>query len=55
MAQRKTAIVAGVGPGLGWALTKRFNAAGMQVAMVARRAEKLNALLEDEPLENASV
>ena len=51
--QKQTAIVAGVGPGLGWALTKRFSAAGMQVAMAARNAEKLNALLQDGPLENA--
>jgi NAD(P)-dependent dehydrogenase (short-subunit alcohol dehydrogenase family) len=37
MTSRRTAIVVGVGPGLGWSLVKRFAAAGMAVAMVARR------------------
>ena len=50
MAAEQTAIVTGVGPGLGWALVKRFAAAGMQVAMAARNHEKLAALLESEPL-----
>ena len=53
MTQKQVAIVAGVGPGLGWALTKRFADAGMQVAMAARGTEKLNALLENQPIENA--
>lgn len=52
MAQKQqTAIVAGVGPGLGWALVKRFAAAGLQVAMAARTKDKLNALLDQEPIE----
>ena len=53
MAQKQTAIVVGVGPGLGWALVKRFAGAGMQVGMAARSTDKLNALLEEEPLEDA--
>ena len=52
MAQKQqTAIVAGVGPGLGWALVKRFAAAGLQVAMAARDKDKLDALLKQEPIE----
>jgi NAD(P)-dependent dehydrogenase (short-subunit alcohol dehydrogenase family) len=43
-------MVVGVGPGLGWALVKRFAAAGMRVAMGARNKEKLDALLKREPL-----
>lgn len=45
METRETAIVFGVGPGLGWALVKRFAAANMQVAAVARDGAKLNALI----------
>lgn len=33
---REVAVVVGVGPGLGWALVKRFAAAGMQVVAAAR-------------------
>lgn len=51
MAQQQTAIIVGVGPGLGWALVKRFVAAGLQVAMAARSKKKLEALLEQEPIE----
>jgi NAD(P)-dependent dehydrogenase (short-subunit alcohol dehydrogenase family) len=35
------AIVVGVGPGLGWALTERFAQAGMQVVAAARDPSKL--------------
>src|SRR5438477_3588166 len=45
MAQ-EVAVVVGVGPGLGWALVKRFAAAGMRVAAAARNAEKLRELIE---------
>ncbi|OYY72067.1 SDR family NAD(P)-dependent oxidoreductase [Sphingomonas sp. 28-63-12] len=45
MAERQTAIVFGVGPGLGWALVKRFAEEKMQVGAVARNAAKLNALI----------
>ena len=45
MSPPETAIVFGVGPGLGWALVKRFAADNMQVAAVARDEGKLNALL----------
>ncbi len=49
MEEREVAVVVGVGPGLGWALVRRFATAGMQVAMAARRKERLDALLESEP------
>ncbi len=42
------AIVVGVGPGLGWALTERFAQAGMQVVAAARDVSKLNALVGTE-------
>ena len=41
MAARETAIVFGVGPGLGWALAKRFATEKMQVGAVARDEAKL--------------
>ena len=44
MAQ-EIAVVVGVGPGLGWALAKRFAHADMRVAAVARNLEKLEALI----------
>jgi NAD(P)-dependent dehydrogenase (short-subunit alcohol dehydrogenase family) len=40
----KICMVAGVGPGTGTALTRRFAAAGYRVAMLARNAERLAAL-----------
>jgi NAD(P)-dependent dehydrogenase (short-subunit alcohol dehydrogenase family) len=51
MARARTAMVMGVGPGLGWSLVRRFAAAGMSVAMAARRADRLERLLAEEPLE----
>src|ERR1700690_2957176 len=48
MAARETAIVFGVGPGLGWALAKRFMTENMQVVAVARDEAKLNALIKSE-------
>jgi NAD(P)-dependent dehydrogenase (short-subunit alcohol dehydrogenase family) len=48
MTARETAIVFGVGPGLGWALAKRFMAETMRVGAVARDAAKLNSLIESE-------
>jgi NAD(P)-dependent dehydrogenase (short-subunit alcohol dehydrogenase family) len=46
MPSRETAIVFGVGPGLGWALARRFASADMQVAVVARDEAKLESLIE---------
>ena len=46
MPSRETAIVFGVGPGLGWALARRFATENMQVAAVARDEAKLNSLIE---------
>lgn len=48
MPSRETAIVCGVGPGLGWALARRFATENMQVAAVARDEAKLNSLIESE-------
>jgi NAD(P)-dependent dehydrogenase (short-subunit alcohol dehydrogenase family) len=45
MATRETAIVFGVGPGLGHALVQRFAAENLQVAAVARDEAKLTALI----------
>lgn len=42
------AIVVGVGPGLGWALAKRFALAGMRTVAVARNRQKLEALLAQQ-------
>jgi NAD(P)-dependent dehydrogenase (short-subunit alcohol dehydrogenase family) len=41
----ETALVVGVGPGLGWALAKRFAAENMHVGAVARDEAKLDALI----------
>lgn len=48
MPSRETAIVFGVGPGLGWALARRFATENMQVAAVARDEAKLNSLSKSE-------
>jgi NAD(P)-dependent dehydrogenase (short-subunit alcohol dehydrogenase family) len=38
----ETALIVGAGPGLGYALARRFARAGMSVAMAARNAERLD-------------
>ena len=48
MPMRETAVVFGVGPGLGWALARRFASDGMQVAAVARDGAKLAALIQSD-------
>ena len=53
MSDRPAAMVVGVGPGLGFALVKRFAKAGMAVAMAARAKEHLEQLLRKEPVEGA--
>jgi NAD(P)-dependent dehydrogenase (short-subunit alcohol dehydrogenase family) len=45
MPTSETAVIVGVGPGLGAALARCFAGAGMQVAAVARNAERIAALL----------
>ena len=47
MESSDTAVVVGVGPGLGAALVRCFAAAGMQVVAAARNAERASALLAD--------
>ncbi|MBV8854622.1 MAG: SDR family NAD(P)-dependent oxidoreductase [Sinobacteraceae bacterium] len=42
--RKKVAVVAGVGPGIGAALARRFATAGYAVAMLARKREALAAL-----------
>lgn len=39
--ERKTAVIIGVGPGIGMAVARRFGREGYEVALVARRAEAL--------------
>lgn len=43
----ETALIIGVGPGLGTALAKRFARAGLHVAIAARNRSRLEALLPD--------
>ena len=43
------AVVVGAGPGLGWALSRRFAQAGLQVIAAARDPAKLDALVRAEP------
>ena len=42
----ETALVVGVGPGLGYALARTLAAAGMQVALASRNAERLDTLVD---------
>jgi NAD(P)-dependent dehydrogenase (short-subunit alcohol dehydrogenase family) len=46
------AVVVGVGPGLGWALAKRFSQEGLDVVCAARSIERLRALAERDHLES---
>jgi NAD(P)-dependent dehydrogenase (short-subunit alcohol dehydrogenase family) len=43
---QEIAVIVGVGQGLGWALTKRFAAAGMETVAAARDPGKLDALIQ---------
>jgi len=45
----RVAVVIGVGPGLGWALTRRFAQGGYHLAMVARDRAKLEQFASREP------
>jgi NAD(P)-dependent dehydrogenase (short-subunit alcohol dehydrogenase family) len=53
MSDRQVAVIVGVGPGLGFALVRRFAGAGMAVALAARSKEHLEELLASEPVEGA--
>jgi NAD(P)-dependent dehydrogenase (short-subunit alcohol dehydrogenase family) len=53
MSEKRVAVIVGVGPGLGFALVRRFARAGMAVAMAARERGKLERLLERTPIEGA--
>ncbi len=46
----KTAVIVGVGPGLGAALVRAFAGAGLDVVAVARRASALGELSEEGPV-----
>jgi NAD(P)-dependent dehydrogenase (short-subunit alcohol dehydrogenase family) len=48
---QEIAVIAGVGPGLGWALVKRFAQAGMRVVAAARNREKLARLADAEAID----
>src|SRR5579871_5601859 len=45
MERHEVAVVVGVGPGLGYSLSRRFGRAEMQVAMAARDASRLGSLV----------
>jgi NAD(P)-dependent dehydrogenase (short-subunit alcohol dehydrogenase family) len=45
MSSTETAVIVGVGPGLGLALVRCFSGAGMRVVAAARNAERASALL----------
>jgi NAD(P)-dependent dehydrogenase (short-subunit alcohol dehydrogenase family) len=53
MSDRQVAVIVGVGPGLGFALVRRFARAGMAVALAARAKERLDQLLAGERVEGA--
>ena len=55
MSDKQVAAIVGVGPGLGFALVRRFARAGMAVALAARTKERLEQLLAGEPVEHAKV
>lgn len=42
----EVAVIVGVGPGLGWALAKRFAGAGMRTVVAARNLDKLARLVD---------
>jgi NAD(P)-dependent dehydrogenase (short-subunit alcohol dehydrogenase family) len=46
-ADTETALVVGVGPGLGFALARSFARAGMNVALASRNAERLDPLVRN--------
>jgi short-subunit dehydrogenase len=43
------AVITGVGPGTGSSMARRFHAGGYRVAMLARTADRLDALAEELP------
>ena len=43
------AVITGVGPGTGTAIVRRFHSGGYQVAMLARDADRLEALAQELP------
>jgi NAD(P)-dependent dehydrogenase (short-subunit alcohol dehydrogenase family) len=45
------AVIVGTGPGLGWALAKRFSQEGLHVVCAARRSDRLRALAERDRLD----
>jgi NAD(P)-dependent dehydrogenase (short-subunit alcohol dehydrogenase family) len=53
MSETGTAIVVGVGPGLGMALVSRFARGGLTVAAAARNGPKLDAMLAEAGIDGA--
>lgn len=49
MSTQKLALVTGVGPGTGTAIVRRLVADGFKVAMIARNAQRLEALRLEIP------
>jgi NAD(P)-dependent dehydrogenase (short-subunit alcohol dehydrogenase family) len=48
----KTAVVVGAGPGLGLSIGRKFGSKGMRVALISRRREKLETLVQILKSEN---
>ena len=46
-ARQETALIVGVGPGLGFAVARKLAAAGMHVALASRNIERLDPLVEE--------
>lgn len=46
-AREQTALIVGVGPGLGFAVARKLSDSGMRVAMASRNTEKLAPLVEE--------
>jgi NAD(P)-dependent dehydrogenase (short-subunit alcohol dehydrogenase family) len=51
--ENKVCMITGVGPGTGTALVRRFAAGGYKVAMLARKADRLEALAASVPSASA--
>lgn len=43
---KKTAVIVGVGPGLGFSIARKFGQEGYKVALVSRKQEKLDGLVK---------
>jgi NAD(P)-dependent dehydrogenase (short-subunit alcohol dehydrogenase family) len=53
MSESETAVIVGVGPGLGMALVRRFAEAGFRVAAAARNGPKLDGMIAEAGIDGA--